>query len=281
GQIITIAGNGSRGFSGDRGPAIDAQLSGPAEIAVDGEGDIIFADSYNHVIRRIERGGQIVTIAGDGTAGFSGDGGLAISARLNIPIGVAVDGEDNIIFADSHNHVIRRIDRDGRIATIAGNNKKGFSGDKGRATEAQLNTPAGVTVDGDNNIIFTEVEGNRIRRISPEKIITTIAGTGAKGFDGDYGPAIDAQLAAPMAVAVDSRGNYIVTDVVNHRVRRISAQGIIATIAGNGEKIFEGDGGLAIVARLHIPLGVAVDNRGGTIVTDFASNRIVRFGVTD
>ena len=230
--IGTIAGTGEGGFSGDGGPAIRARLNGLYGVAVDGAGAVYFADRDNHRIRRVGTSGAITTIAGTGEPGFSGDGGPAVQAQLNIPAGVAVDGAGAVYFADRDNHRIRRVGTSGAITTIAGTGEYGFSGDGGPAVQAQLRGPTGVAVDGAGAVYFADRDNHRIRRVDPSGTITTIAGTGERGFGGDGGPAVQAQLRGPTGVAVDGAGAVYFADRINDRIRRVDPSGAITTIAG-------------------------------------------------
>ena len=244
GVITTIAGTGVRGSSGDGGPATEAQFAAPGGLAVDGSGNLYVADWGNHGIRRIDAGGVITTIAGTGVRGFSGDGGPATEAQFATPTDLAADGSGNLYVADSANHRIRRIDAGGVITTIAGTGVRGFSGDGGPATEAQIAAPGGLALDGSGNLYVADSGNNRIRRIDAEGVVTTIAGSGP-GFYlgvplGDGGPATEAQLAAPIDLALDGSGNVYVTDLRAIRIRRIDAEGVITTIAGSGPVFLSG-----------------------------------------
>ncbi|MGA1823831.1 MAG: RHS repeat-associated core domain-containing protein [bacterium] len=220
GTITTIAGNGNRGYSGDGGLATQAMLNYPYGIEVDNVGNIYIADSYNSRIRRIDPSGIISTIAGNGSWWHSGDGGPAIDAELAGPKDIAVDNSGNIYIADTCNNVIRRIDPSGIITTIAGSpHMYGYSGDGGPATEATFRKPFGIAVDNTGNIYIADRENNCIRRIDPRGIIATIAGNGNYGYSGDGGPAIHAELASPVRVAVDKAGNIYIADKDNKRIR--------------------------------------------------------------
>ena len=276
GTITTIAGTGGRGFSGDGGPAVAAQLNFPAGVSVDGAGNLYIADEWNHRIRRVDLSGTITTLAGTGRRGFSGDGGTAVSARLNYPNGVAVDGAGNLYIADSDNHRIRRTDASGTITTIAGTGERGFNGDGVTAASAQLSYPTGMAVDGAGNLVFADAGNNRIRRIDASGTITTLAGTGEGDFSGDAGPAVAAKLNGPRDVAIDSAGNFVFADYGNNRIRRIDPSGAITTIAGTGQSGFSGDGGPAAAAELNFPEDVAIDGVGNVYIADTANHRIRR-----
>lgn len=279
GQIAIIAGTGSAGFSGDRGPALKAQLAGPYALALDGDHVLLIADTANQRIRAIDlKTGMITTVAGNGQADFAGDGGPATAAALNHPFGVAVDPQGNILITDTLNHRIRRVDRKtGKISTVAGTGKAGFGGDQGPATAAQLNLPRSLIVDPQGNIFVSDLGNNRVRRIDAQTgDISTIAGTGTRGFTGDDGPAIEAQLFEPSGLAWAGDGQLLIADAANHRIRRVDFKtGIIVTVAGNGAGGFTGDQGLAPHASLLQPRGIAVDGAGNVVIAD-SSNHCLR-----
>ena len=260
--ITTIAGTPPRAPDGDGGPAIEANLNWPGGVAVDGAGNVYIADRGNDRIRRVDGAGIITTIAGTGESGSSADGGPAIEANLNWPAGVAVDGAGNVYIADRGNDRIRRVDGAGVITTIAGTGVRGFSGDGGPAVEAKLDGPSGIAVDGAGNVYIADRGNDRIRRVDGAGVITTIAGTGVRGFSGDGGPAVEAKLDGPSGIAVDGAGNVYIADYNNHRVRRVDGAGIITTIAGTGVRGFSGDGGPAVEAELGQLQGGGGGRRG-------------------
>ena len=274
GTITTIAGTGEFGFSGDGGPAVEAELYDPAGVAVDSAGNLYIADTGNGRIRKVDSTGTITTIAGTGEFGFSGDGGPAVEAELYDPAGVAVDSAGNLYIADTGNQRIRKIDSTGTITTIAGTGEYGFSGDGGPAAVARLAFPNGVAVDSAGNLYIADSGNRRIRKIDSTGTIITIAGTGEFGFSGDGGPAIQAALYLLSGVAVDGAGNLYIADTGNQRIRKIDSTGTITTIAGTGEYGFSGDGGPAAVARLAFPNGVAVDSAGNLYIADSGNRRI-------
>ena len=274
GTITTIAGTGEQGFGGDGGPATQARLNYPYGVAVDGAGNLYIADRYNNRIRRVDSTGTITTIAGTEKRGFSGDGGPAIQAPLFLPTGVAVDGAGNLYIADQYNHRIRKVDSTGTITTIAGTGERRFGGDGGPAIQAQLDEPTGVVVDGAGNLYIADLANHRIRKVDSTGTITTIAGTGERGFGGDGGPATQAHLNYPYGGAVDGAGNLYIADLTNHRIRKVDSTGTITTFAGTGERGFGGDGGPAIQAQLDAPSGVAVDEAGNLYIADWSNARI-------
>src|SRR5271157_2250007 len=268
GTIATIAGNGLYRYSGDGGPSTSASLNSPNGVAVDSAGNLYIADTYNDRIRKVS-GGTITTVAGNGTNGFSGDGGPATSASLFWPYGVAVDSAGNLYIADSGNNRIRKV-TGGTITTVAGGGSG--LGDGGPATSASLALPYGVAVDSAGNLYIADFGNNRIRKVSGGTI-TTVAGNGTQGFSGDGGPATSASLFRPFGVAVDSAGNLYIGDSWNDRIRKVSG-GTITTVAGNGTAGFSGDGGPATSATLNWPAGVAVDPAGNLHIADSWNDRI-------
>ena len=372
GIIVTVAGKGVAGFSGDGGPAVDAKLAYPWGVAVDATGNLFIMDAFNYRVRKVSASGIITTlasvvgwavavdsagnafvtypgdgiaagatskisangtvttvasiggwglavdrsgnlfvadgaasvqevspdgtvtiIAGNGKAGYSGDGGPPSSAQFSNPPGVAVDSNGDLFIADRMNYRVRKVSTSGVVTTLAGNGTGFFdcsssryaalAADTGPATSAQLSYPLGVAVDSDGNLFIADAGGNRIRKVSPNGIITTVAGTGScGGFSGDGGPAIDAQLLDPVAVAVDRNGDLLIADLGNQRIRKVSPSGIISTVAGDGKSGFSGDGGPAGSARLHLDCdnticgGVAVDSEGNLFIADTGNNRIRR-----
>ena len=229
GIITTVAGNGTQGFSGDGYAATNANLAVPSGVAVDAAGNLFIADTYNNRIRLVDAvSGTITTVAGNGTAGFGGDGGLATSASLDVPFGVAVDGSGNLFIADIGNQRIRRVDKTtGKITTVAGNGTAGFSGDGGPATSASLNLSiwnSGISLDSAGNLFIPDSGNERIRRVGAATgIITTVAGGGPwLPSLGDGGPAISASLGNPAGVAVDSLGHLFIADNSNNRIREVA-----------------------------------------------------------
>jgi sugar lactone lactonase YvrE len=279
GIITTVAGNGTSGFRGDGGPASLAELSYPAAVAVAGDGHLYIADTRNQRIRRVTPDGIVTTIAGNGLAGFTGDGGVASLAQIDEPHGVAVDGSGNLFIADTNNQRVRKVSTDGIITTIAGNGTTGFSGDGGPAVSAQLASPFGLAADSAGNVFFADSSNSRIRRVSADGVISTAAGSGKYGFGGDGGAAPLALLASPVGVALDGAGNLFIADTDNQRIRKVSPEGIISTVAGNGEFGFSVDSGGSPV-RLALPYSVAVDANNTLFIDDTYNGRIRRIGFT-
>ncbi|MEU6603266.1 hypothetical protein ABZ944_40360, partial [Streptomyces flaveolus] len=189
GTIITAAGNGEAGFVVDGGPAVGTKLYNPYGVAVDREGYLYIADVSNHRVRKVTPGGIITTVAGNGQAGFVSDGGPAAATNLNHPYSVAVDGSGNLYIADHANHRVRKVTPDGIITTVAGNGQAGFVSDGGPAAATKLNGPIGVAVDRSGNLYIADYYNHRVRKVTPDGIITTVAGNGQAGFVSDGGPA--------------------------------------------------------------------------------------------
>ena len=318
--INTIAGNNSQGYSGDSGPATSAQLYQPGGIAVDHSGNIYIADGGNHRVRKISNG-TITTVAGTGTAGYSGDGKAATSAQLNNPVGVAVDSSGNLYIADAANNVIRQVSTSGTITTVAGNATlgAGYTGDSGTATSAQLNNPVAVAVDPSGNLFIADSNNNVIRKVTqgaiftlvggsattdqlhhPDSVVldangdqfiadtlgrrivefsygafTTLAGNEVYGYNGDGIQATQASLFDPMGVALDAAGNIYIADTINCRIRMVTPNGVITTIAGDGLPGFLGDGGPASQSAVYFPRALTVDNAGNVYISD-SFNNVVR-----
>jgi cysteine-rich repeat protein len=274
GNITTVAGTGTSGYTGDGGPAVGAQVGAPQRVAVDGPGNLFIADTSNHCIRKVDTGGTITTVAGTGNLGDAGDGGPATSAQLSSPLGVAVDRLGNVVIADTFNSRIRRVDTAGVITTVTGTDTPGFSGDGGPASEAQVDRPSSVVVDGLGNLVIADGQNHRIRRVGTDGVMTTVAGTGAQKPSGDGGAATSARLDSPEDTAVDALGNLFFADRFNHRVRRVGTDGVITTVAGTGASGFSGDGGPATEAQLANPSSVVFDGDGNLLVA--SDNRIRR-----
>jgi len=304
GIITTVVGTGERGYSGDGGPALNAQLGGPSDIAVDAMGNIYIADGYNRRIRRVSSAtGMIETIAGNGSADSgiyttvagktsvrnSGDGGPAINTGIGIPGGLAVDESGNLYFTNGGDRVRKVAAGSGIISTVAGAGGSYHSGDGGPATLAQLDQPSKVAIDSAGNIYIAARGEHRIRKVNAGTgIITTVAGkTGGVeegvlgivvyqgGFGGDGGMATEALLNNPEDIAVDKAGNLYISDNLNYRIRRVDAEtGIINTIAGTGVKGFNGDGRSALGAQITNPSGLVVGTAGQVYFGDIFNQRI-------
>lgn len=293
GVITTVAGINEWTYSGDGGPATSAALNSPAGIAFDSTGRLLIADLSNHRIRRVEPGmdgivnrgdGEtITTIAGTGTAGYSGDGDLATIAKIQSPLGIFVGPDGSIYFAEAGNNVVRKIEPDGNITTVAGNGTPGFSGDGGPAIAATLNLPRNVLLDGSGDLYITDWNNRRIRKVDHSTgDITTIAGNGLGGASGDGGPATEANIDRPRALALDTSGNLLIASQNPPRVRLVNlSTGIITTVAGTG-CCFDGDGHDALSTKFSPFLSdVAVDTTGNILLADAGNSRIRRIAAID
>lgn len=275
GIISTFAGGGATQL-GDGGPAELARLFDPVALAFDSLAGIRIADALGSRVRAVDFSGIIRTVAGDGEYGYAGDNAAAATARLNKPAGVAFDRAGLLYIADTINNRVRRVNADGSMSTFAGSGVRGYYGDGGNARQAHLSLPQGLAFDLLGNLYIADAGNNAIRKVTPQGVISTIAGSGLKGFGGDNGPALQAALNGPSAVAVDGLGALYIADRFNHRIRRVASDGIMVTIAGNGMGGFDGDGGAATAARLNNPAGVAVDSRGHVYIADTDNNRVRR-----
>ena len=295
GIITTVAGTGfgagtagAGGFSGDNGPATLAKLNGPFALALDAAGNLIFADGYNHVVRKVTPAGIISTIAGNpSSAGYFGDGGPASASKINNPVGIAIDKAGNIFIADDHNNVIRKIDNSGTISTVVGNNTVGFGGDGGPASSAQLNLPIGIAFDTAGNLFIADARNNAIRKVSTLGIISTVVGGNTPGYTGDNGPAAMAKVDSPQRISFDDSNHMYISDFYNNVVRKVNATtGIITTVAGNGYGAgsagtigdFGGDDSVATNARIRLPHGVAFDKYHRMYICDRGNSVIRRVG---
>jgi trimeric autotransporter adhesin len=276
GIITTFAGSGTCGYSGDGGPATSAELNQPYRVAVDSSNNIYIADTANCLIRKVTSG-TITTFAGKSPSlacGYAGDGGAATAAELSEPDGVAVDSMGNVYIADQDNYVVRKVSG-GTISTFAGDHTYGFAGDGGPAGSAELTYTLDVATDPQGNVYIADQYNHRIRKVNASGIISTYAGNGTAGYQGDGGLAYETSLYYPAGVSVDGAGDVIIADYDNQRVRLVDESNIIHTIAGTGTAGFNGNDILATTAELYQPTGVAVDTSGNVYEADF-QNWLVR-----
>jgi NHL repeat len=281
GVITTVAGTGTPGYSGDGGPATQATLHQPYSLQIDTHGDLYIVDRLNAVIRKVEATtGQITTVAGTGEQGFSGDGGPGRRAQLREPNDCFLDGRGGLLIADVQDQRIRCLNlTTGIITTFAGNGEKARTGDGQAATVASILGARAVCTDRRGNTYICEREGNGVRKVDANGIMSTIAGTGERGYGGDGGPARTATWGAPKAIRCDHHGNLLVVDTENHAIRRIDAMtGTVTTIAG-GRRGGQGDGGPAIAAGLDRPHGCDVDAQGRIYIADSNNHRVRVVGV--
>jgi trimeric autotransporter adhesin len=267
GIISTVAGGGN----GDFGPAIDALIDPRGIEVVDGSGSttLYIADGNYNRVRRVDVvNGSVTTVAGSGIAGFSGDGAAATDAQLSGPLDITVDQAGDLFIADTFNNRIRRVDAQGIISTFAGTGTYGYGGDGGDAAAAALAYPYGLATDTAGNLYIADFSNNRIRKVTPQGIISTIAGTGVWGAAGDEGPAMQAQLASPTDVAVGADGSLYIADYNNNEIRRVHSDGVIERLCGTGVAGYGGDDGPAEDAQLDHPARIALDAQDNMIIGD-------------
>lgn len=293
GYISTLAGNDQVGYTwgGDSTAATASMLSNPYALVVDSTNNVYFSDYTNNVVYKVDTSGIIHTIAGNDTAGYSGDDSAATNARLNHPLGIALDKYNNIYIADALNNVVRKVDAvTGIITTVAGNGyghglslgHGGYSGDGGFALAAKLNYPSGVAVDVYGNLFIADASNNVIRKVdNATQKISTFAGayTGSYGtFGGDGGPAIAAGMLFPSDVAVDGPGNVYIADQGNNNIRKVTTDGKINTIAGNHAAGYAPDNHIATTSQLNAPTTISVDGNGLIYVADSRNNAVRLIG---
>ncbi len=276
--ISTFAGDGTVTSLGDGGPALSAGLHNPSGVYIDPVGNFYIIEYTGAKIRKVNTSGIISTFAGSGVTGFSGDGGPATAARFNKPIDMLADQAGNLYVIDNGNQRIRKIDTFGVVTTFAGNGVVGYSGDGGPATAASLHDPSRMTMDAVGNIFFADAMNNVIRKITPAGIITSVVGNGTAGFSGDGGPATAGSLSQPLGVAFDGNYNMYIADGNNHRIRKVSASGVISTFAGNGLATVSGDGGPATAASMKYPNGITTDISCNVYFSDWQGQTIREIG---
>ena len=278
--ISSPAGTGEKGYLGDGGSASAARLADPFDVALDAVGNLYFSDTSNHAVRRVDaKTGVITTVAGSGKRGYSGDGGPATEATMAEPYGVELDTDGNLFIVDRLNYCIRRVDaKSGKISTIAGTGKKGYSGDGGPGAEAQLVEPNGIALDRKGKLYIADVAGQRVRVLDlASGRIDTFCGTGKKEHTGDGGPYQSASLLGPRAVAVGPDGAVYLCEREGHSIHKVDlASGKIQRIAGSGKKGYSGDGGSALEATFNGPKEIDVDRQGNIFVVDTENHAIRR-----
>ena len=272
--ITTVAGTGVAGFGGDSGPGTAAQVNNPFFIALDGSGNLFIADQFNHRIRKLATDGTITTVAGTGTGSYTGDGAAAISAAMRDPCGIVVDSSGTIYFSDTFNSAVRKITAGGIISTYAGTGTAGSTVDGLAATLSLLDHPIGLALDSTGRLYIADTNNSKIRMVAADGTISTVAGTGVAGTVGDGGPAINALLNRPQGIAFDAAGNLYIADTANHLIRKVTTDGTITTVAGNGNPAFSGDGGPATQASLWFPKSVLVDSEQNLLIVDSFNSRI-------
>lgn len=281
GVISTFAGNGTYNYSGDNGPATAAEIGDPQGVAVDASGNVYIADKGNNRIRMVDGSGTITTYAGTGTAGFFGDGGAATAAQMHNPDAVAIDPSGNLYIADLTNDRIRKVNTGGVMSTFAGNGTKGYSGDGGPATAAEIYYCYALGTDASGNVYIGDQANHRLRKVNSSGVISTIAGTGTAGYSGDGGPATAADLDFITGITADAVGNIYFSDASTQYVRIVFAGGGIATIAGIGTAGYSGDGGPATAAELHNPYGLVMASGGVMYVAEDLNNDVRKItGIT-
>ena len=273
--VSTVAGTGGSGYTGDGGQATSATLNQPENIAFDSQGNMYIADTNNFVIRKVTPSGVISTVVGNGTGGYSGDGGPATSAEITFPYGMAFDSSGDLFFADYAANVVREVNTAGIISTAAGTGTANYSGDGGPATSATLTNPTDVAFNAAGDLFIADSGNEVIREVNQSGIISTVVGNGTTGYSGDGGPAASAELDNPSAVTFDTSGNMFIADTGNEVIREVTPAGVISTAVGNGSQGYSGDGGPATSAAMNGPNSVEFDAFGDLFITE-GINNVVR-----
>jgi streptogramin lyase len=276
--IKAFAGTGEKGYAGDGGPAASAQLNNPFDVALDAEGNLFFSDTFNHCVRRVDaKSKKITTVAGKGKKGYAGDGGAATAAMLNEPYGIEVDRDGNLFIVDRLNYCIRRVGKDGKIDTIAGTGKSGYSGDGGPGKQAGFKEPNGLCLDTKGKLYVADVADQRVRVLDlATGKIDTFCGDGKKQQTGDGGPFKMASLFGPRAVAMGPDGNLYICEREGNAIRRVDFKsGKIERVAGTGKKGYTGDGSAALEATFNGPKELDIDKDGNIYVVD-TENQAIR-----
>ena len=274
GIIATLAGSGASSSGPDNMPATASPLNYPMGVAVDSCGNILLADTYNHRIRQV-LGGRLATAVGTGKPGNGADNSTPLTMQLRGPRGVCLDRAGTLYIVDTSNHRVLRLAHNA-VVTVAGNGAGGAAGDGGQARVALLNQPSACALDTAGNLFIADTMSHRIRKVAPNGVIGTVAGNGDAGYAGDGGPATAARISAPRGIVVDDSGNIFIADTGNHRIRLVTPDGVMHTIAGKGAAAFEGDGGPAESAALDSPGGLFLDGAGDVYLADTGNNRVRR-----
>jgi streptogramin lyase len=280
--MVTVAGTGVAGYSGDNGPATNAQLANPYGLVRGPDRALYVCEVDNHVIRRIDRNGITSTVAGNGQRGYSGDGGAAQRAQLNEPYEIRFDKAGNMVYVEMKNHLVRRVDAKTKtISTIVGTGKSGFSGDGGPANRAELNQPHSIQFDADGNLFICDIGNHRVRKVdSKTGVISTFAGTGSRAPTPDGGKIADAPFNGPRALDFDAQGNLWLALREGNAIYKLDLRaGTLHHVAGTGKKGFSGNGGPAKAATLAGPKGLSIGPDGNVYFADTESHSIRRINV--
>ena len=269
-----VAGTGRRGEATEPW-ALELNLKMPEGLAVAADGSVFLSDGWNHSVYRIDPEGRVERIAGTGSPGFSGDGGIASQAMLFRPADIRIDRAGNLFIADVRNHRVRKVDPSGRITTVAGTGEPGFSPDGTPAARAQLDSPWGLGLDLQDRLLFADGANHRVRRVEDDGRLVTLAGTGRQGFDGDGGLAIEASLNFPEGLFVDPSGRLFIGDEWNNAVRMVDTDGIISTVIGTGFPGRAAIGGVARRSPVDDPENILV-TADGVIISDGNNGRVIR-----
>ena len=272
--ITTVAGTGVHGPIGDGGPALEAFIQRPTAVAISNQGYLYIANEKNYRVRMVDPKGIISTVMGTGNSDMQSQDRLAVETNIENAYGVATDKDDNLYVMSRGHSKIFKVGNDGMAQRIVGSGEMGFGGDGGPAIDAKISFANHLVVGSKGNLFIADTGNNRIRKVSPNGIITTIAGSGEMGFGGDGGPAVKAQFAYPVAIAIDGQDNLYIADFNNHRIRKVSTDGIITSIAGTGESEFNGDDMPALESNIGEPCGVVVDRSGYIYIGDQLNNRV-------
>ena len=277
--IETVAGTGDAAFDGDGKQALSTSLYAPVKIGFGADGRALIIDWNNHRVRQLLDDGRLLTVLGDGTEDNGEINDLAIAFSVHHPLDLELSPEGELLFAGYHDPRLLKVDLSQKVRVVAGFGVNGNYGDGGPAALAWLNAPSGLAIGSDGTCWISDELNHNIRKVRPDGIIERVAGTSTRGYSGDGGPALDAELAGPMRIELDeARGDLYFTDTANHVVRKVSADGTITTVAGTGSAGFSGDGGQAIEAQLYRPIDLQLLDDGSFLIADSENHRIRRVG---